>query len=84
MFEHPTICLMYFLNACFETVHVYKPVTSKEGNSESYIVCINYDGTDERKAWLRQLRTHYGQPYLTSRGFPSYYYCYFVFYFATK
>lgn len=41
-FEHYSIALMYLLVNCFENVHVYKPATSKSGNSEVYVVCLNY------------------------------------------
>ena len=38
LFEHPTICALYLLGALFQQVHVYKPATSKPGNSETYII----------------------------------------------
>ncbi|GJQ72598.1 hypothetical protein Trydic_g1263 [Trypoxylus dichotomus] len=42
MFEESTICLMYLLNCCFERVCVFKPCTSKSGNSELYPVNTLY------------------------------------------
>ncbi|KAI4459455.1 hypothetical protein MML48_6g00006350 [Holotrichia oblita] len=42
MFEESTICLMYLLNYCFEKVKIFKPCTSKSGNSELYVICLNY------------------------------------------
>ncbi|KRT79491.1 hypothetical protein AMK59_6577 [Oryctes borbonicus] len=42
IFEESTICLMYLLNCCFEKVYVFKPCTSKSGNSELYVICLNY------------------------------------------
>ena len=42
MFEASSICKLYLLNCVFNTVHVFKPCTSKRGNSEVYVVCINY------------------------------------------
>lgn len=42
MFEQSTINLLYLLNCVFETVNVYKPLTSKSGNSELYLICLNY------------------------------------------
>uniref|UniRef100_A0A1A9WYW9 Cap-specific mRNA (nucleoside-2'-O-)-methyltransferase 2 n=1 Tax=Glossina brevipalpis TaxID=37001 RepID=A0A1A9WYW9_9MUSC len=42
MFEASSVCILYLLNCVFETVHVTKPATSKRGNSEVYIVCLNY------------------------------------------
>ena len=29
----------------FVQLHVFKPVTSKAGNSEQYVICIGYKGT---------------------------------------
>ena len=39
MFETETICSMVFLNSCFDNLDVFKPATSKEGNSEVYVIC---------------------------------------------
>ncbi|KAK9694391.1 FtsJ-like methyltransferase [Popillia japonica] len=47
MFEESTICLMYLLNYCFEKVHIFKPCTSKSGNSELYVICLNYTPMSE-------------------------------------
>lgn len=41
-FEDSTICLLYLLNYCFSSVHVFKPCTSKSGNSEVYVICLQY------------------------------------------
>ena len=38
LFEHPTVCALYLMGAHFQEVHVYKPATSKPGNSETYII----------------------------------------------
>lgn len=46
-FENSSVNLLYLLNCCFEKVNVFKPVTSKEGNSEVYVISINYNGLDE-------------------------------------
>ena len=43
-FEADSVAVMFLLNSCFEQVHVIKPATSKEGNSEVYVVAINYSG----------------------------------------
>lgn len=61
MYEPETICLVYLLVCCFETVNVHKPATSKEGNSEVYVVCLDYKGTEDMKPWLRKLRDEYGK-----------------------
>ncbi|KAF2880159.1 hypothetical protein ILUMI_26022 [Ignelater luminosus] len=44
IFEHGTICLLYLLNCCFANVHIFKPCSSKSGNSEVYVICIGYKG----------------------------------------
>ena len=41
-FEHNAINLLYLLNCCFDKVIVYKPCTSKSGNSEVYLVCLRF------------------------------------------
>ena len=41
-FEHNSICMLFIMNCCFEEVHVFKPATSKEGNSEVYVIGLNY------------------------------------------
>ncbi|ESP01692.1 hypothetical protein LOTGIDRAFT_139267 [Lottia gigantea] len=42
MFEERTITLLYLLNTTFKQVSVFKPSTSKPGNSEVYIICEHY------------------------------------------
>lgn len=41
-YETSSISILYILNCCFEEVHVFKPATSKEGNSEVYVIGIRY------------------------------------------
>lgn len=41
-FESSSICMLYILNCCFKEVNIFKPVTSKEGNSEVYVICLGY------------------------------------------
>lgn len=41
-YEPSSISMLYVLNCCFEEVHVFKPATSKEGNSEVYVIGIGY------------------------------------------
>ncbi|XP_034234318.1 cap-specific mRNA (nucleoside-2'-O-)-methyltransferase 2 [Thrips palmi] len=59
-YEHFSIGLMYLLNCVFKKVIVNKPVTSKEGNSEVYVVCLDYHGAHAIKPWLDVLSKHYG------------------------
>ncbi|PIK62021.1 putative cap-specific mRNA (nucleoside-2'-O-)-methyltransferase 2 isoform X2 [Apostichopus japonicus] len=52
MFEMNTACLMYLL--CVDQ----KPVTSKAGNSEVYVVCLGFQGIDPKM--LDKLKENYG------------------------
>lgn len=45
IFENNSIALLILLNECFERVTIFKPCTSKAGNSELYIICENYINT---------------------------------------
>ncbi|XP_038663070.1 cap-specific mRNA (nucleoside-2'-O-)-methyltransferase 2 isoform X2 [Scyliorhinus canicula] len=60
LFERSSVCLLYLLNCCFQQVHVFKPGTSKSGNSEVYAVCLNYAGTDALGDHLDQLELNFG------------------------
>lgn len=42
MFEDSTVCLLYLLNQLFGKIHVFKPSSSKSGNSEVYVICLDY------------------------------------------
>ncbi|XP_075168074.1 cap-specific mRNA (nucleoside-2'-O-)-methyltransferase 2-like [Haematobia irritans] len=42
LFEASSISKLYLLNCAFKEVHVFKPCTSKRGNSEVYVICLNY------------------------------------------
>ncbi|XP_030750834.1 cap-specific mRNA (nucleoside-2'-O-)-methyltransferase 2 isoform X2 [Sitophilus oryzae] len=46
IFEDSTICLLYLLNCIFGEVSLFKPCTSKSGNSEVYVVCVDFCGFD--------------------------------------
>jgi cap2 methyltransferase len=67
MYEHQSMCLMYLLCCSFNAVWVCKPATSNEGDSEVYVVCLEYRGRDFMKPWLEVLREHYG-PDLSHRA----------------
>lgn len=62
-FELDTINLLYLLNVCFEQVHVFKPVTSKPGNSEVYVISIGYRGNKvpNLREHLQSMTKHLGQ-----------------------
>ncbi|XP_010740289.2 cap-specific mRNA (nucleoside-2'-O-)-methyltransferase 2 [Larimichthys crocea] len=66
LYEHSSICLLYLLNCCFRSVNVFKPATSKAGNSEVYVVCLNYDGKEAVRPLLSKLIRNYG-PHLADR-----------------
>ncbi|XP_045031722.1 cap-specific mRNA (nucleoside-2'-O-)-methyltransferase 2 isoform X3 [Daphnia magna] len=52
-FEHTAVSLLYILRLSFEDLHVFKPCTSKEGNSEVYIIALRYTQTHEIQKLLR-------------------------------
>ncbi|KAF3686390.1 Cap-specific mRNA (nucleoside-2'-O-)-methyltransferase 2 [Channa argus] len=72
LYEHSSICLLYLLNCCFHSVNIFKPATSKAGNSEVYVVCLNYDSKDAVRPLLSKLIRNYG-PHMANREalFPS-------------
>lgn len=55
MFEESTICILYLLNCVFKETHVFKPLTSKSGNSELYLICLNYFGKQMIENWNNYL-----------------------------
>lgn len=60
LFEHQSVCLMYLLSCAFHQVSVTKPASSKGGNSEMYVVCMNFKGRDYVESYLPILRHYYG------------------------
>lgn len=66
LYEHSSVCLLYLLNCCFHSVSVFKPATSKAGNSEVYVVCLNYDCKEAVRPLLSKLVRNYG-PHLADR-----------------
>ncbi|XP_035272372.1 cap-specific mRNA (nucleoside-2'-O-)-methyltransferase 2 isoform X2 [Anguilla anguilla] len=72
LYEHSSVCLLYLLNCCFRAVHVFKPATSKAGNSEVYVVCLDYCGKDDVKPLLSKMIRNFG-PDIAGRGalFPN-------------
>lgn len=41
-FENSSISMLFILSCCFQEVHIFKPSTSKEGNSEVYVIALGY------------------------------------------
>uniref|UniRef100_A0A3Q3GK26 Cap-specific mRNA (nucleoside-2'-O-)-methyltransferase 2 n=1 Tax=Labrus bergylta TaxID=56723 RepID=A0A3Q3GK26_9LABR len=66
LYEHTSVCLLYLLNCCFHSVNVFKPATSKAGNSEVYVICLNYDGKEAVRPLLSKLIRNYG-PHMADR-----------------
>uniref|UniRef100_A0A8C6UHG8 Cap-specific mRNA (nucleoside-2'-O-)-methyltransferase 2 n=1 Tax=Neogobius melanostomus TaxID=47308 RepID=A0A8C6UHG8_9GOBI len=60
LYEHSSVSLLYLLNCCFHSVHVFKPATSKAGNSEVYVVCLGYDAKEAVRPLLSKLIRNYG------------------------
>ncbi|XP_076879210.1 cap-specific mRNA (nucleoside-2'-O-)-methyltransferase 2 [Brachyhypopomus gauderio] len=60
LFEHSSVCLLYLLVCCFCSVSVFKPATSKSGNSEVYVVCLGYKAKDALRPLLSKLIRYYG------------------------
>lgn len=42
LFELGSLALLFVLHRCFRELSVYKPATSKEGNSEVYVIALGY------------------------------------------
>jgi len=61
IFESETVCLLYLLNCSFESVDIFKPATSKEGNSEVYVVCKSFSPIKWLDAVLEKLTDYYGE-----------------------
>lgn len=60
LFEHSTVSLLYLINHLFSEVNIYKPVTSRQGNSEVYAICLNYKGIASLEKFLPTLKSAYG------------------------
>ncbi|XP_048828290.1 cap-specific mRNA (nucleoside-2'-O-)-methyltransferase 2 isoform X2 [Brienomyrus brachyistius] len=71
-YEHSSVCLLYLLNCCFREVNVFKPATSKAGNSEVYVVCLDYCRKEAVRPLLSKMIRNFG-PDITSLGalFPN-------------
>lgn len=41
-FETSSIAMLFILRCCFNELNIFKPATSKEGNSEVYVIGISY------------------------------------------
>lgn len=70
LFEHCSINLMYLLNCSFDQVHVFKPATSKAGNSEVYVVCLHYKGREAISPLLSKMVLSFGTEMTRKALFP--------------
>lgn len=55
-FEHMSVSLLYVLKTFFAELHAFKPCTSKEGNSEVYLIAIRFQKTEENSHFLKILQ----------------------------
>ncbi len=58
-FESETICLLYLLDICFNQIEIFKPATSKEGNSEVYVICLDFQSSDWLQNFLKETKVFY-------------------------
>ncbi|XP_021484817.1 cap-specific mRNA (nucleoside-2'-O-)-methyltransferase 2-like [Meriones unguiculatus] len=72
LFEHCSVNLMYLLNCSFDQVHVFKPATSKAGNSEVYVVCLRYKGREVMHPLLSRMVLNFGTEMTRKALFPHY------------
>ncbi|XP_028624505.1 cap-specific mRNA (nucleoside-2'-O-)-methyltransferase 2 [Grammomys surdaster] len=70
LFEHCSVNLMYLLNCSFDRVHVFKPATSKAGNSEVYVVCLSYKGREAVHPLLSRMLLNFGTEMTRKALFP--------------
>ncbi|XP_060568432.1 cap-specific mRNA (nucleoside-2'-O-)-methyltransferase 2-like [Ruditapes philippinarum] len=59
LFECKAISLMYLLNCVFEKVEVFKPCTSKGGNSEVYVIGQVFKGRQCCESFLQNVTPEY-------------------------
>ncbi|NXN11750.1 CMTR2 methyltransferase, partial [Indicator maculatus] len=71
LFEHCSANLLFLLNCAFEEVHVFKPATSKAGNSEAYVVCLRYLGRESIHLLLSKMIQSFGAEMLHRALFPQ-------------
>ncbi|NXU58595.1 CMTR2 methyltransferase, partial [Turnix velox] len=71
LFEHCSTNLLFLLNCAFEEVHVFKPATSKAGNSEAYVVCLRYMGRESIHLLLSKMIQNFGTEMVNKALFPQ-------------
>ncbi|XP_041974252.1 cap-specific mRNA (nucleoside-2'-O-)-methyltransferase 2 [Aricia agestis] len=68
IFENSTVCLLYLLNHLFKEVNIYKPATSRQGNSEVYAVCLQYQDRVNLDMFIPVLKNSYGTDMYSQRA----------------
>ncbi|XP_053558343.1 cap-specific mRNA (nucleoside-2'-O-)-methyltransferase 2 [Bombina bombina] len=71
LFQHSSVNIMYLLNCCFRCVHVIKPGTSKAGNSEVYVVCLDYLGKEAVQDLLTKMIQNFETEIVNKSLFPK-------------
>nr|XP_032651277.1 cap-specific mRNA (nucleoside-2'-O-)-methyltransferase 2 [Chelonoidis abingdonii] len=71
LFEHCSVNLLFLLNCSFEEVYVFKPATSKAGNSEVYVVCLHYMGREAIHPVLSKMMQNFGTEMVNKALFPQ-------------
>lgn len=57
IFNYKTIQLIYILYLCYDTINIFKPITSRLSNSEKYVVCNGFKGYN--KDIINAMKKHY-------------------------
>ncbi|NWH71376.1 CMTR2 methyltransferase, partial [Piaya cayana] len=71
LFEHSSANLLFLLNCSFEEIHVFKPATSKAGNSEAYVICLRYMGRESIHLLLSRMMQNFGTEMVNKALFPQ-------------
>lgn len=64
IFECHTVCLLYLLAICFETIFITKPAGSLADSAEKYVVCKGFQGISQKI--LNKLLQHVNTPSMTA------------------
>jgi len=59
IFHRNTIEILSILCYFYEKVHIYKPLTSREANSEKYIICINFQRKKNYSLIIEKLKYNF-------------------------
>jgi len=70
-FESETVCLLYLLNLAFGKLDVFKPATSKEGNSEVYVICRGFTPSSWLTDFLDKMMEYFGDFPTSKSLFPE-------------